>query len=237
MAFNLNEFRAALNRHDGPAKDNAFLVTINTGFFNYLNGEPTIGIRESNKIEPDLQFFAQAVNIPGYTLDTTEHQRYGYGFKQKSVNGINFDAAGITFIVDSTHKITDYFHRWHRRVIRWNEPYNNGEIAGKKPFELQYRRGNDGGYEGVVTIKVFGKNPVSKGSVSANREQVDDPAYIYKLYGAYPSTVPSVQLGWNNNNAYLTQTVTFEYSAIEEKYTEQQTTIQDQIRDSLNNFT
>ena len=190
MAFNLSDFKSAAFSHGGVANDNRFEVIIEPpAFLNNL---------QNLHMNWDLRYFCQSISIPAFTLGTTASQRQGYGYSQQNVTGMSFEPVSTVFMVDGNHQVVDFFRKWQRGIVQYDNRDPNKTIDGSLPFEINYRKD----YQAPsVLIMVYGRT-----------DKV--PSYYYKLDGAFPSDVGQTTLAWTNNGGILTLPVTFQYKGI-----------------------
>ena len=182
MAFNINEFKSKINKY-GVAKDNLFLVEI-TG--------PALGAEFPST---DLRFFCRSVEIPGLVAQTAEYQNQGHGHQEKRVTNMSFDDLNMIFMVDSGYRVQQYFHRWMQAVVNYDNRDYGREYNRMLPFEVAYKDN----VKGRVTISAYGQND--------NRL-----AYQYQFDDAYPISLGSTSLAWDNTDTVLTLPVAFTFS-------------------------
>jgi hypothetical protein len=182
MPFNVNEFRSQVNKY-GLARDNLFLVTISG---------PALGAEFP---EQDLRFFCRSVQVPGLQAQTLEYQNQGHGHQEKRVTNMSFDDLNLVFMVDSGYRIHQYFHRWMQAVVNYDNRDYGREYNGMLPFEVAYKDR----IVGNVTVQAYGWH---------NREM----SYEFKFEKAYPITLGTTDLAWENNDALLTLPVSFTFS-------------------------
>jgi hypothetical protein len=182
MAFNINEFKSKVNKY-GVAKDNLFFVEI-TG--------PALGAEFPST---DLRFFCRSVEIPGLSAQTAEYQNQGHGHNEKRVTNMSFDDLQMIFMVDSGYRVQQYFHRWMQAIVNYDNRDYGREYNNMLPFEVAYKDN----VKGRVTVSAFGQND--------NRL-----SYTYQFDDAYPITIGTTSLSWENNDTLLTLPVAFTFS-------------------------
>lgn len=182
MAFNINEFKSKVNKY-GVAKDNLFLVEING---------PALGAEFP---QSDLRFFCRSVEVPGLTAQTAEYQNQGHGHQEKRVTNMSFDDLQMIFMVDSAFRVQQYFHRWMQAVVNYDNRDYGREYNGMLPFEVAYKDK----VKGKVTVSAYGFNDRAL-------------AYSFQFEEAYPISLGTTSLSWENNDSILTLPVAFTFS-------------------------
>jgi hypothetical protein len=184
VAFNISEFKSFLNASGGPARSAHFLVRIT----------PPPGVRTNSGISSqDLTFFCDSAQLPGVSLGTDNVKHAGYGVQEARPYSVLFEPFSCTFIGDSQGQILQYFHNWMKFINNW-------------PIE------NTGS---VVTSKI--RDTFSYPSDYYTRVQVitydntGEEVKQYTLENAYPLTVGSVDVNWNNIDALVSIPMTFQY--------------------------
>jgi hypothetical protein len=185
MSFSINEFKSTLNKYGGPSRKNLYVVEITTGPAN-VNG-----------IQPkDLRFFCQSVDVPGLNYTVADYYPNGFGLRETIPTNMQKDQFNAIFMLDSDHKVIQFFHQWMQSIINYN--YADGafsQVGEKLPYEIAYRKD----ISCNITVKHF---------------TTDDPTrfYEYTLYDAFPTQVSGVNLSWSDNDSFATATVNFTYS-------------------------
>ena len=182
MSFNVNDFRSKVNKY-GVARDNLFVVTINGGKGN------------ADMPEGDLRFFCRSVVIPGLQAQTLEYQNQGHGHNEKRVTNMSFDDLQVIFMVDSGFRVQQYFHRWMQSVVNYDNRDYGREYKDMLPFEVAYKNK----VVGKVTIDAYGYHSQKL-------------AYRYEFNNAYPISLGTTDLSWENNDQVLTLPVSFTFS-------------------------
>lgn len=190
--FNVNDFRAEVNKK-GILKNNKFFVRMYAprGFAN--SGSPE-ALTLSNTVR-FLEFWCEATNIPGVSLNTTEVRRYGYGnIEKKPYVTMNNDIT-MSFIGDADGTIWTYFQQWLRLIVNYdmrNGIINpTGILPNQAPFELAYKED----YAVDIHISVF--------------DDMGNESIHVVLREAYPIFVGDIQLNWGDTNSLMRVPVTF----------------------------
>ena len=182
MAFSINEFKSKVNQY-GVAKDNLFVVDISG---------PNLGAEFP---QADLRFFCRSVEVPGLAAQTVEYQNQGHGHQEKRVTNMSFDDLQMIFMVDSSYRVQQYFHRWMQAIVNYDNRDYGREYNGMLPFEVAYKDK----VKGKVTVTAYGQND---GNLS----------YSYHFEEAYPITIGTTSLSWDNNDTLLTLPVSFTFN-------------------------
>ena len=186
MSFNISEFNSKLNKY-GLARDNLFFVLITP---------PALGADMPIK---DLSFFCRSIDLPSLNISTADIRSQGYGANEKRPTGIPIDDLNSVFMVDSTFKVKEFFHRWLQNVINFdNSRGYNTEYRKMLPFETNYK--DD--YTGTVTVYVY----------SFSSESVK---YRYIFRNAYPVSLGNITTSWDSNNSIMLMPIQFTYDIYE----------------------
>jgi len=191
MAFNIQEFKSRMDRYGGPARTNLFMVEL-------------AAPNDSNVPMPsrDLRFFCKTATIPSITIETTDYKPNNIGLSQSMPTGISNDAVECVFMLDSNHQVLSFFHEWMQNIVNYDTSNGlfspNARDADQLPYEINYKKGANG-YSMRMIIKMF---------------SVHDSSLIYEcvLENAYPKTVGSLSLSWEENDTPATLPVSFSYS-------------------------
>ena len=184
MAFNITEFNGTIAKY-GVARDNLFMVNITP---------PDLGIENGMPMQ-DLSFFCNSVALPGINLQTAEMNRQGYGVTERRPTGMSLDNLNTTFMVDSTFRVKEFFHRWIQGIVNFdNSRGYNYEHRGMLPYETAYHER----YVGTITVYVYSFNQ-------------KDITYAYRFGNAYPISTGDVTTAWSNNDSLMSLPVSFAY--------------------------
>tara|TARA_R110000772_G_scaffold107704_1_gene210278 strand:+ start:2217 stop:2972 length:756 start_codon:yes stop_codon:yes gene_type:complete len=188
MTFNVNEFRAQIDKNLGLYKPNLFTVT--------LNWQPKDeGDRAAmDGMERDLIFLAENATLPGVNFNTVEIFRQGYGVLEKHVTKPTFPASTIGFMLDNNGMVMEYFHRWMQYIVSFQA--GEGLVnTSTKGYMGQVGYYDD--YVGTVKITLLSETGASM--------------VTYTLYDAFPLNISDVSLGWRQNDETTQLPVTFSY--------------------------
>lgn len=182
MSFNISEFSSKLNKY-GLSRDNLFLVNITP---------PDLGV---DMPAQDLRFFCNSVSLPALSITTADVQTQGYGLAEKRPTGLPLDNLNTVFMVDSTYRVKEFFHRWAQSIVNYDN--NNGynyEYNRMLPYETAYKDS----YVGTIQIFVYSYNE-------------RDIKYVYEFGHAYPVALGEITTSWENNDNVMVMPVQFAY--------------------------
>lgn len=186
MTFNIAEFSSQINRY-GLAKDNLFFVTITA---------PQFG---ADIPQNDLSFFCRSVDLPSLTISTTQIQNQGYGVYENRPTGIPLENLNTVFMVDSSFKVKQFFHRWMQGIVNYDNTRGyNREYNSMLPYETAYKEK----YTGTVEVFVYSQN-------------TNSVEYLYRFRNAYPVSIGNITTAWENNNGLMLLPVQFVYDIYE----------------------
>jgi hypothetical protein len=191
--FNIRDFIQGLNKYGGPNQTNLFKVTFTQQNINDISTMPN----------RDLVFFCRAINVPGINLGVTEYRPLGYGKPQYMPMTMQSDDMNCVFILDSDHRVIDFFHQWTKKIINYDVSggYRTGRAGDPLhiPYEINYKSN----YVEEMTIEYYGKSNSTK-----------VPTYTIFCSDVYPTQVSSLSLSWDPNAGSANLSVNFSYSSI-----------------------
>lgn len=194
MAFNINRFKAELDKRGGPAMPSLFEVIISpiNGGVNELNKETKLDSRT-------FSFFCMTANIPGININTALYQAAGALPTSFPIGVVNQPLTTV-FMVDSDHEIMNFFFNWMQKIINHGAADSGSfnEVDGALPYEIGYKDE----YATNITIRHY------------STDSFEDKYYEVKLENAYPTTLGDLDLAWETNNSFLTLPVAFSYDKI-----------------------
>ena len=189
--FNISEFKARVNRHNGFAKTSLFEVRISPVS---VNRTPIA----SNDISTnDLRFFCQTVTAPGINIETSSYKPNGVGFPEFMPVSATADSMNAVFLLDSNHKVLSFFHRWMSTIVNISGERGDTE-NGLGSYLIGYK---DDYASSEVTILHYSSH-------NNNRY------YESRYSGVYPTQVSAIDLNWGANDSVATITVNFSYNKI-----------------------
>jgi len=181
-----NKFISEL-RAGGVAKSNFFDVTFSVPIIMY-------GGETHNSVEK-LSLYADSVALPGMNIQTDSIKRYGIGPMENVPYSTQYNDITINFIADGRGEIYKFFYNWMQGIIPSDKYIPAGKLSasGLAPYEVEFKNR----YQSTITIKTYNEQ--------------NDTILEYKLYDAFPKTVPDVQLSWKDNDGYMQFGITFCY--------------------------
>lgn len=189
MAFNINDFKSAMNRHGGNARTSLFEVYITS--YN-SNNTPIV----SDVItDSDLRFFCQSVSVPGVNLETVQHKAIGIGLPQAMPMGVTPQPLNCVFMLDSNHRVMTFFHRWISSVM------NVGGVISDNA-------------NGLPIHQIEYKSNYAARLLTVRHYSTHDPFRFYEFQyeNVYPTEVSNLDLAWATKDQIATITVNFGYS-------------------------
>jgi hypothetical protein len=187
MAFNIAEFSAQISKH-GLAKNNLFFVRITL--------PPSLKSLEEKLPSRELSFLCKSVMLPSIDLDTIDIKQQGFGKPEKRPMDFHTSSLSLQFMMDSNFATMKYFHRWMQSIVNYNtyDGHFMKDGDGKYPYEFEYKEN----YAAQIEILVFSGNDADK-------------VYLYQLGNAYPFSIGSVEVSWENNGEVMILPVGFEF--------------------------
>ena len=185
MAFNISEFKSQLNAKGGPARTAHYLVRITQP--SGLVGSSTINV-------DDLTFFCDSAQLPGVSFGTDNIKHSGYGVQEARPYEVLFEPFSTTFIGDSQGRILQYFHDWVKYINNF-------------PIESSGGIGGTSNRRNTFSYPVDYYTRVQVLTYDNTGEQIKQ----YTLENAYPVTVGTVDVNWNNMDGLVSIPITFQY--------------------------
>lgn len=191
MPFNISEFKATLDKYGGISRNNLFEVQF-TGFEDD-NGMP----------KKDLVFFCSSVMFPGVTLNVFDYRPNNVELTQSLPFAMGHEQLECVFMVDESHKVLEYFHRWMQKIVNYSvDGIMDGPSLGttstnggkQYPYEFGYKED----YVQTMLIKKYTKT--------------SELVYQCSLKNVYPVNLGSATLAWDNNDSYTVMPIAFSYS-------------------------
>lgn len=184
MAFNIQDIKSAVNRYGGNLRTSHFDValTLPQGLISTLSSADVMPTR-------DLVFFAEAAELPGISLQTSEIKHSGYGLIDKRPYRSSFIDSNIRFSEDAEAKSITFFQKWLDAIAGFSDRSSAGKDQMLYPDEYQ------------TTIEV------------SRYDNTGNKILTCSLYKAYPITVTPISLDWATQNEISKFTVTFGYES------------------------
>lgn len=202
MAFSISQFKSALERHGGPARNNLFEVS--------FNSPNSTRWSDSTFNNDDLRFFCKAATLPGISLTTFDYRPTNIEMPQSLPFAVNHEQLECVFIVDDRHRVYRYFHRWLQQIVNYNTdgyspgsavPSTAGSNGAQYPWEFGYKKE----YSQIMTLRKFSRDLLA---------DVAENQYICQMFGVYPTSIGSTTLSWEENDTYSVLPVSFSYTSL-----------------------
>lgn len=188
--FNINEFKAVMNKYGGPAKSNLFIMSLGFG----QNGE---GKKVDYMSKTDLVFFCQEVSVPPVNINVGSYRANVIDIAQSIPLNLTTPQINATFMLDSDHRVISFFHSWMQEIINYDVSQGfNSQINGDHmPYEIGYKKD----YACNLFIKHY------KTDSTGNVEE----GYEYTFFDAFPTELGSKTLSWTPSDSISTVSVSF----------------------------
>ena len=209
--FNINEFKAVMDKYGGPSKANLFVLTL---------GGLKAGKRKTEFMpETDLRFFCSEVTIPALNINSAGYTPNTIGIPEAMP--LNLSSVGInaTFMLDSEHRVISFFHSWMQEIINYDAVSNGylSQVSGSQlPFEIGYKED----YICNLQIEHF------KTNTDGNLEN----PYTYYFENVFPTEVGGKTLSWAPNDSIQTLSINFNASSFKYSASNPGTVISDLSR-------
>lgn len=180
MAFNVNDIVSSINT-SGIAKGSHFDI--------FIHGA---GDAET---ERDMQYRAEATELPGRGIATLEHSFNNYGPINKVAYGQTYGDISITFLLSADIREKEYFEIWQNEMVNtgaFNTSGNSRERATQNSFNVKYFDS----YARTIAIRQYS----SQGELRS----------IHTLNEAYPIQINPIAMAWGEDAA-LRMNITFAY--------------------------
>lgn len=123
MAFNINEFRAALSRN-GVMRQTNYAVNIT----------PPSTLNDS--IVREIPLMCDSAQIPGTSFNSDVFRHKGYGLDERRPNGINVEDVSLTFVGDARGHLLKFFDKWGNKIM--NSHDNTGPGTERFGYPSEY---------------------------------------------------------------------------------------------------
>lgn len=214
MPVNLSQFIQTLNKFDGAAKTNHFLVEI--------AAPPVLSSLTSTET---LSLLCQATSLPGVQIGTDDSvMPYGYGVVHKMPWGVVFSDIDLSFFGDARGIVHNMLTQWLNSIVMFNTDSAVDSTTTGQPFFVSYKNT----YATTVTIKSL--------------DDRNNSIMEFKLHDCYPTAVYEVGGDWGAQNDIVRIRTRFTFSRWTVSYqkltSEQQTPLRGLrgfVDNSLNN--
>ena len=180
MPFNVNDIVSSINT-SGIAKASHFDI--------FIHGA---GDAET---ERDMQYRADATELPGRGISTVEHSFNNYGPINKVAYGQTYGDISVSFLLSEDIREKEYFEIWQDQMVNtgaFNPSGNARTRAVNNSFNVRYFDN----YARTIVIRQYG----STGELRS----------IHTLNEAYPIVINPIAMAWGEE-APLRMNVTFAY--------------------------
>jgi hypothetical protein len=213
MAFNINDFKTAIEKRGGLARPNLFTVEF------FSPRADNLIWNNSDFGNQDIKFFCQNVTFPGLNVNVFEYRPNNIDVPQSIPIAIDKQQLECVFMVDDSFKIMNYFHAWFRQVVNFTTNGSAGApialpgTATSTSQQFSYELGYKKEYSQMMQITMYSRSPSSVNFETSPGTITYDNKYVCRLYDVYPVQVGSINLEWAANDSYTTLPVAFSYSA------------------------
>lgn len=192
--FNINEFRSKVGQL-GVLKSSSVMVNI---FFGSQFGLRQFQYSQQfGNIVNEFQFSAEATNLPGVSLATTEIRRHGYGVIEKKPYVPIFTDINVVFRLDQNAHIYSFFQTWMKMIINFDGRGSINSVTGALKGQAMYEVAYKDNYMSTVGITMMD-------------QQGKEPIKII-LTEAYPIFLGDIPLAWQATNDYVKVPVRFTF--------------------------
>lgn len=189
--FNVANFSAKVNQL-GVMKSSSVMVEIFPG--------STFGLRNfggvASAIE-NVKFSAEATNVPGVSLATTEIRRHGYGVIEKKPYVPIFTDINVVFRMDKSGDLYKFFQAWMKMIVNFDGRGSINSVTGILPTQAMYEVAYKDSYMATLVIHVFDQN---------SKERL-----TYVLLESYPIFLGEIPMAWQATNDYIKIPVKFTF--------------------------
>lgn len=198
MSFNINRLKQNINDY-GYLKNNKFEVFVQAPNF-LQNKRINVNGREINikDINDLLRFRIEQVSIPGVSLMSSDVNRYGIGPTQKMPYNAQFSDINFSILIDRNTDLWDFWYTWTNSIFNFNgnEPNGNNIITGKR----------------IPTYTVKYKDDITSVMMIVMYNDLGETVKTVNLYDAFPSSLGSTTLAWNDGMSLMRLSVAITYS-------------------------
>ena len=192
--FNINEFRSKVGQL-GVLKSSSVMVNI---FFGSQFGLRQFQYSQQfGNIVNEFQFSAEATNLPGVSLATTEIRRHGYGVIEKKPYVPIFTDINVVFRLDQNAHIYSFFQTWMKMIINFDGRGSINSVTGALKGQAMYEVAYKDNYMSTIGITMMD-------------QQGKEPIKII-LTEAYPIFLGDIPLAWQATNDYVKVPVRFTF--------------------------
>ena len=200
--FSIEGFKGKVERN-GYAKPNRFFVSF----------VPPPGINEASSFHDSIEYYCEAVNLPGFHLQTSDHRRYTYGPTEKRPFAPHTNPLQMTITADGAGQVWKFFHSWmnyimphtvkdgiFRQVGAEITRSNGGADKQPFPYELEYKQNY------VTDVAIYHVPETWDGE-----DKFEQFVTRTICRDCFPSMVSDMQMNWQDNNNISRFQVQMEY--------------------------
>lgn len=183
MPFNVNDFVSEIGKQKGVMRNNKFLVT--------FAAPPVL---QSYPINRTIEYWCDAVNLPGYQIMTHNVNRWTYGPTEKRPFAPNFTQLQLEFLTDNNGKVIEIFDDWMQRILPHDTDQGfNSTVNQRYPYHVEYKDQ----YATELNIVVYSEQGTPIRNVVCKE--------------AFPVHMQDIALSWNDTNNVAKLVVVFDY--------------------------
>tara|TARA_R110000868_G_scaffold9000_4_gene45594 strand:- start:1582 stop:2418 length:837 start_codon:yes stop_codon:yes gene_type:complete len=184
--YSLNKFMAKLQERNGLFQPSKFLVEI----------APPKWALEAGKgsVATDLVFFAENINMPGFSAVPAEIKRQGIGNFDRRPGQVAIPDCTVTVLLDSTGYNLEFFQRWMMEIVQQDISKGEQTFGSNSASygEIQYRD------HYLSTIKIT--------TIDAAANKI----ITQTLFECWPTTIGDITLGWDQSDQIGKLSVNFQ---------------------------
>lgn len=187
--FNISRFRSQINQK-GLQKPNKFLVT-----FAVPAGMRT-GAAETTALVQNMEYWAEATQLPGVLLQMRQVLRYGHGNFEKKPFSPAFNDISMTVLCDGKMQNWSFFQRWIAFILNFEATGSNGPTRTRTQelHELSYKSE----FATNVTVRLYADNGQQSIAVT--------------FRDSFPIFLGDIPLNWADNNNFMRVPLTITFS-------------------------
>lgn len=183
--FDINRFKSKIDRYGGAANPSLFKVSI-------LEKRPN-----TTEFLSDATFFCHTTNITGINIVTHAHRPDGMGVAAAMPVGIEGERLDLMFLVDDSHAVLKFFHKWMRSIYNYSSSIGNRSAMADDPTHGLYEIGYRSDYAKVIVVQHF---------------SINGESYEWIFDDAYPVDIGNMRASWSDNSGHMELPVHFAYS-------------------------
>lgn len=180
MPFSANDITANFSK-TGVAKSSHFDIYI------HGNGD--------GEVERDMQYRADATELPGRSITTLEHSFNNYGPINKIAYGQAYADIAVSFVLSEDLREKEYFEIWQDQMVNTGA-FNPSGVARERSAMNSYNVRYFDNYSRTIVIRQYG----AAGNLRS----------IHTLNEAYPIIINPIAMSWGEESI-MRMNVTFAY--------------------------